>query len=294
MQRRRRPGFTLIELLVVIAIIAVLIGLLLPAVQKVRESASKSECTNNMKQLGIGIHTYHDTFRVFPFEDGNNPSVFVMILPYIEQDNMYKLIVPSAGTYNAGNASAVKTYICPSRRTTQVGPKVDYAGAYNGGIEEADITNYIGSATGWKTILNTSGLTMSTVTNGSGTSNTILLAHKILQPQNYNGGSQKDPGFAITTKAQAGYDHMRWCDTFAGGSNAHKGYWPDDNSVDENHFGGSHPVGSPILWADDSVRNYNYGYTDPALGWTDCAVLQALFAWNRSSTGGVNVNVAAP
>jgi prepilin-type N-terminal cleavage/methylation domain-containing protein len=292
--RTRARAFTLIELLVVIAIIAVLIGLLLPAVQKVRESASKSECTNNMKQLGIAIHTYHDVFKIFPFEDGANPSIFVILLPYVEQDNMYKKIVPSPGQYIAGNAAAVKTYLCPSRRTSVVGPKVDYAGAYNGGIEEADITNFIGSANRWKTILNSSGTTMANVTNGSGTSNTILLAHKILQPQNYNGGSGKDLGFTNTVKAQTGYDHMRWCDTFAGGSNAHKGYWPDDNQVDENHFGGAHPVGAPVLWADDSVRNYSYGYTDPRLNWTDCAVLQALWAFNRSSTGGVNVNVSPP
>jgi prepilin-type processing-associated H-X9-DG protein len=71
---------------------------------------------------------------------------------------------------------------------------------------------------------------------------------------------------------------MRWCDTYAGGSNAHAGLFRDDNNVDEHHFGGAHTGGCPMLWADGSVRMYNYGYT--AFGNED-ATLQALFAYNR-------------
>jgi prepilin-type N-terminal cleavage/methylation domain-containing protein len=116
-----RAAFTLIELLVVIAIIAVLIALLLPAIQKVREAADRTSCGNNLKQIGLGIHNYHSVSNALPPSKTADTygTWAALILPYLEGDNAFRLWQPEQRYYNQppeARMHHVKIYFCPSRR----------------------------------------------------------------------------------------------------------------------------------------------------------------------------------
>jgi len=123
----RRRGFTLIELLVVIAIIAILIALLVPAVQKVREAAARTQCTNNLKQFALALHNYHDANKTFPSgRDSKSISTHAYLLPYMEQDAIFKSINFTVSYNNAANAFAraqqVPIFVCPSDTRTLTVP----------------------------------------------------------------------------------------------------------------------------------------------------------------------------
>jgi len=197
---RRRSGFTLIELLVVIAIIAILIGLLLPAVQKVREAAARSKSSNNIKQLALAMHNYNDAYqgKMPPLVDtGTNAptgaglqSIFFNILPYIEQDNIYRVFnkaLPSTyysttATFTGAAANIIPTLISPADSTASNGttqslsvtvtpaPPTPFSGSFTGTYAT---TSY--AANGAVFGSNSAGLPRTFV---DGTSNTIMIAER--------------------------------------------------------------------------------------------------------------------
>lgn len=128
----RRAGFTLIEMMVVIAIISTMMGLLLPAVQKVRESANRMSCQNNLKQLTLALHHYHLNYEQLPpfavaARDGKAGATWaVLLLPFIEQDNLYRQWDLSRTYYDQNDTARLgtsKIYFCPTRRTPATAPQ---------------------------------------------------------------------------------------------------------------------------------------------------------------------------
>ncbi len=259
-----RRAFTLIELLVVIAILAILIGLILPAVQMVREAAARAQCQNNLKQMGLALQMHHDSYDYFPSAGrpnamipntiGGRPAIgpyqqcswMYQILPYLEQQAVWN---------NPSTAPMIpiKTYFCPSRRD----PMVLSGGAYAGNAE----CDYSGSA--WKAPIQTffqAGPTVVRIAQiTDGTSNTLAVGEKNLciaslgtgldgnDEQGYITGYDDDTVSFLSVQTAPGvvlyqpvHDLTGSCVSGTGG------------------FGSSHPGRFAALFADSSVHGINY------------------------------------
>jgi prepilin-type N-terminal cleavage/methylation domain-containing protein len=289
--RRSRPGFTLIELLVVIAIIAILIGLLLPAVQKVREAAARIKCTNNLKQMALACQNFHDTFNVFPPGEGAandglainlsnyySPTVpanlmfcswETHILPFVEQKALYDYMARSPS--NLANTN-LNIFDCPSDvkagRIYTVGSWKQSTASYQGvaGIDDNLELPFGKGMLFWR-----SKLRMADVIDG--TSNTLLIGeHPASLPTGWWGwwDTSRDPGifwprdcvcgvanaysfFGVSSDEYTGSA----CPTGAA-SGLYRAPASPPNACDFDHFWSYHPGGALFAHVDGSVHFLPY------------------------------------
>jgi prepilin-type N-terminal cleavage/methylation domain-containing protein/prepilin-type processing-associated H-X9-DG protein len=265
---RRRRGFTLIELLVAIAIISILIGLLLPAVQKVREAASRTQCQNNLKQIGLAFHSHHDALQFFPTGgwDWTTPPTYVngvpavgaeqqagwgfQILPYIEQQAVWSGGQATTDFDRAlvAMGSPIKTFFCPTRRAPQT---VTYnIPGYLGGIDAKHaLCDYAASN------LDNTGVVrqfrptrMADIVDG--TSNTCMVGDKRLNLARL-GQPQADDNEGYTCGWNE--DTVRWTS-----QRPQPDFIGDPSLYGGKLFGSSHIGRFNMAFADGSVRSISY------------------------------------
>jgi len=294
--RSPRQGFTLIELLVVIAIIAILIGLLLPAVQKVREAAARMQCTNNLKQLGLACHDYASANSdAFPaaYNPTTGQQVFCELLPYLEQGNVYKEFGTPADVATAGQGSApnwtasavvLKGFACPSDPTYGNGQR---QGSWASGCYLANYQVFGNPGAGDTNGNNGSNCQGSPNLKSSfsdGTSNTILFGETLTARGDSSPGANTGvfalwshggwnisymPIFAYGSAAGANY--TSGCQSGSPGlagnnakPNAGETFNPDYNRVCSAHTGVVN-----VAMADGSIRGVSSGVS-VATWWAAC------------------------
>lgn len=250
----RQSAFTLIELLVVIAIIAILIALLVPAVQKVREAAARTQCANNLKQLGLACHGYHDVNKKFPNTRwGLNMTWASQILPYIEQDAVFKLVDPTK-IYEAQPTTMitanVPVYFCPARRKP---PITAPQRGVNGSV--GDYAANAGPGTDWDTTETNRGImrwfglrptSMADILDG--TSNTFMMGEKHVKFDNFAAGPHDESIF--------NGDNLQCIGRFAGTGSplAANPFAAYTSAGGNSQFGSWHPGICQFVLADASVR----------------------------------------
>jgi prepilin-type N-terminal cleavage/methylation domain-containing protein/prepilin-type processing-associated H-X9-DG protein len=263
----RRRGFTLIELLVVIAIIAILIGLLVPAVQKVREAAARTQCSNNLKQIGLALHNFHDSYKRFPKSYTSSPgpiSWTFQILPFMEEGNVQKLGA-AAGTGMPASAQVIPTFICPSDPNNQ-------GRVITSGKSQYGLTSYLCSTgknyTDWRTgdtgVLHiyppNPGIKIESITDG--TSNTLLMGERPPTADGFWGWwlSSDCAMWAIVPLSGTGWGAPYRTDAQGKACPDPAIFSPGDpnNRCDANHWYSMHSGGANFGMCDGSVRFFGY------------------------------------